>query len=96
MTDQQLQRNLQTVGMACFVKYFDEFANPSLPHSTVVQILEGREPYTEKSCNSRVGHARMIIKAGRANDALLLIAASKAGYRTKQQAKTLADNLASR
>ena len=31
MNDQQLERNLQSVGMACFVKYFDEFANPSLP-----------------------------------------------------------------
>lgn len=97
MTDHQLRRNLQSVGMACFVKYFDELANPSLPNRTVIQILREREPYTEKSCQSRVGHARSIIQAGRALDALLLIAAaSKMDYRTAQQAKALADDLASR
>ena len=94
MTDQQLKRNLQTAGMACFVKYFDELSNQSLPNSAVVKILEEREPYTEKSRKSRVSHARSIIKTGRAQDALLLIAAaSKADYRIAEQAKTLADVL---
>ena len=96
MNDHQLQRNLQSVGMACFVKYFDELANPSLPNRTVIQILRERELYTEKSCQSRVSTARSIIQAGRAADALLLIAAAKVDYRTKQQAKALADELAAR
>ena len=45
MNDQQLERNLQSVGMACFVKYFDEFANPSLPNDVVAGILLERECY---------------------------------------------------
>ena len=97
MNDQQLKRNLQSIGMACFVKYFDEFANQSRPNSAVAEILRQRESYTPASCSGRVSTARSIIKSGRASDALLLIAAaSKMDYRTAQQAKTLADNLASR
>ena len=96
MTDQQLKRNLQSVGMACFVKYFAEFSDESLPNRSAIQILRERELYTEKSYKSRVSHARSIIQAGRAADALLLIAAAKVDYRTKQQAKALADELAAR
>ena len=97
MNYHQQQRNLQSVGMACFVNYFDEFTNPSRPNWAVAEILRQRESYTPSSCSGRVSTARSIIKAGRAHDALLLIAAaSKMDYRTAQQAKTLADNLSSR
>ena len=97
MNDHQLQRNFYSMGMACFVKHFGEFANLSLPNQAVVKILLERESYTESSCANRVSKARSIIKAGRALDALLLIAAaSKMDYRTTQQAKALANELASR
>ena len=97
MNDHQLQRNLRSMGMACFVKYFGEFANQSLPNAAVIKILLERESYTPGSCTNRVSRARRIIKAGRAADALLMIAAaSNVDYRTAQQAKALADNLASR
>ncbi len=97
MDDRQLQRNLQSVGMACFVKYFGEFANNALPNRAVAEILLEREGYTEKSCRSRVSHARSIIKAGRAADALLMIAgASNVSRHTAERAKALADGLATR
>lgn len=97
MNDHQLQRNLQSMGMACFVKYFDEFANPSLPNQAVIKTLLERESYTESSCANRASKARNIIKAGRTPDALLLIAgASNVDYRTAQQARALANELASR
>ena len=97
MTDHQLQRNLRSMGMACFVKYYAEFSNQSLPNQAVIKTLLERESYTPGSCANRVSRARRIIQAGRAHDALLLIAtASKMDYRTTQQAKALANELASR
>lgn len=88
MNDQELERNLQSVGKGCFVKYFGEFASNS-PTSDVVEILLQCEPYTEKSCRSRVSHARSIISAGRAQDALLMIADAKVSSATREQAKAL-------
>ena len=94
MNDQQLQRNLQSMGMACFVKYFGEFANNALPNPAVVEILRERESYTPASCANRVSKARSIIKAGRARDALLMIAnAGNASKHTAEQAKALANGL---
>ena len=97
MDDRQLQRNLQSVGMACFAKYFGEFANNALPNRAVAEILREREGYTPGSCANRVSTARSIIGAGRAADALLMIAgASNVDYWTAEQAKALADGLATR
>lgn len=94
MNDQQLQRNLQSVGMACFVKYFGEFANLSLPNQTVAEILREREGYTPGSCSGRVSTSRSIIRAGRARDALLMIAnAGNVSRHTAEQARALADGL---
>ena len=67
MNDQQLDRNLRSVGMACFVKYFKQFTDPSID-TTVLLIRE--TDYTDKSCRSRTSHAHAIIRAGRARDAL--------------------------
>ena len=94
MTDQQLKRNLQTAGMACFVKYFDALTNLALPNPEVVKIVQQHESYADQSCKSRVSHARSVIRAGRTHDALLLIAAS-ASVKSEiaEQAKTLADAL---
>ena len=97
MDDRQLQRNLQSVGMACFAKYFGEFANNALPNRAVAEILREREGYTPASCSGRVSTARRIIKAGRAADALLMIAnAANVSGHTAGQAKALADGLATR
>lgn len=97
MDEHQLQRNLRSMGMACFVKYFGEFNNRSLPNQAVIKILLEREGYTPGSCANRVSRARRIIRAGRAADALLMIAgASNVDYWTAEQAKALADGLATR
>lgn len=94
MDDQQLNRNLQSVGMCCFVKYFGEFDNNALPNRAVAEILRERESYTPASCSSRVSKSRSIIRAGRARDALLMIAGSaKVCRRTAEKAKELADGL---
>ena len=73
MNDQQLKRRLQSVGKEVFVTYFCEFADPSIDAAV---ILKRDRCYTEGSCKSRTNHARGIIKAGRAKDALTIISQS--------------------
>lgn len=96
MNDKQLKRNINSVGMGCFVKYFDEFSNSNLSKQVMVQKLQDRENYTESSCATRISKARRIINTGHAYDALLLIAKAnpdKAGQETVAHAKTLAIRL---
>ena len=97
MNDQQLERTLQSVGMACFVKYFHEFANRSLPNDAVAGLLLERETYTEDSCRTRVSKARSIIDAGCAQHALVMIAeAERVDAGARRQAEALAKELSGR
>ena len=94
MDDWRLKNNLRSVGMRCFVKYFGEFADDALPNQALVEILREREGYREQSCRSRVITARSIIKAGRARDALLMVAnAGRVSRCTAEKAKELADGV---
>ncbi len=77
MTDEQLDRNLQSVGKECFVTYFEIFSDRQLENRDIAERIYKERGYTWKSCNSRTGHARGIINAGRAKDALTLVANSK-------------------
>ena len=78
MTDEQLDRNLRSVGKECFVTYFEIFSDRQLENIDIAErIQRERSCYTWKSCNSRTSHARVIINAGRAKDALILVADSK-------------------
>ena len=94
MNDQQLDRNLRSIGKECFVTFFNEFYDCSLSNEDVaIQIKEERGHYTEKSCQSRTSHARSIIKAGRALDALDMIrssASSQVKAHTKERAAEIA------
>ena len=75
MNDEQLDRALQSVGMGCFVKYFDEFSKES-QSVDVAELLFRNENWTERSCRSRVSHARRIVRAGRSMDTLKRIGAA--------------------
>ena len=76
MNDEQLARNLKSVGLACFVEYFECFASESMSREDVIEKLKSETNYTEKSCVSRTGHARSIIQAGLAKAALEKIISS--------------------
>ena len=76
MNDEQLSRTLQSVGQACFVKFFGEFSSNTLSREDIVEKLRAETDYTEGSCISRTGHARSIINAGRAEAALKIIVSS--------------------
>ena len=65
MNDQQLDRNLRSVGREIFVAYFTEFCDRSRSNEDVAAQIEEERGYTDKSCRSRTSHARSIIGAGR-------------------------------
>ena len=70
MNYQQLDRNLRSIGKECFVTFFKEFCDCSLSNEDVAAQIKEERGYTDKACRSRTSHARSIIKAGRAPDAL--------------------------
>ena len=75
MNDEQLDRNLRSIGKECFVTYFREFCDLTLSKE-VAAVIKSEMDYTDKSCNPRTSHARSIIKAGRDRDALIIISKS--------------------
>lgn len=81
MNDQQLDRNLRSIGKTCFVKYFEKFCDSNLSNSDVASLIKA-EGYTWKSCLSRTSHARAIINSPRCRDALLAVCESMRLERT--------------
>ena len=77
MKDHQLNRYLNSIGKGCFVKYLKFFENEGYSNEELVEKLMTEEGYTEKASRTRVVSSRRILKAGRRNDALELIAVSK-------------------
>ena len=78
---------MQSIGKSCFVNYFPEFSDLSLSDEAVACILVEREGWDEAATlYFRVRGARRIIRAGRAEDALLLIAASPRMSKLKSRA----------
>ncbi len=96
MNDQQLDRNLRSIGKECFVRFFEEFSDPTLSNDDVAALVKEERGYTDKACRSRTSHARSIIRAGRAADALDMVRLSqspKVTAHTKEQAASLAARL---
>jgi hypothetical protein len=77
MKTERLVRYLNSVGKECFVKYFELFSNDTVPNHEIAERIFAENDYTEKSCNSRTGHARMIIREDGTEEALRIISESK-------------------
>ena len=73
MTDDQVRRTLQSIGMTAFVTHLALFEGP-LPADEVAARLEQAEGWTAKACRSRTSHARRLLAQGHRADALTLIA----------------------
>ena len=96
MTNEQLKRNLKSIGQTCFVKYFELFASPTIDRIEIIETLKKETDYTEKSCISRTGHSQSIIRDGRASDALKLVVSSnspRVSKETRRKAEELLLNL---
>ena len=91
MNEEQLSRTLQSVGQACFVEFFGEFSSSTISREEIIEKLKPETNYTEGSCISRTGHARAIIKAGLANEALKIVASSKS-QRVSEETRKQAHN----
>ena len=76
MTDEQLARNLRSVGMACYITYHDDLADITKTADSIISVLIEAEGYTPAASVTRVLKSRDIIRAGRDIDALKIIAAA--------------------
>ena len=77
MTEQQLNRLLQSIGKAVFVEFYDAFADPRLPNDVIAgRIVEYVKAKRQKdvsyhAAKTRVSKARSILKSGNGRVALL-------------------------
>jgi hypothetical protein len=97
VNDEQFTRALQSVGKGCFINYFHLFSSDSLSRESAIEKLKSETDYTEKSCISRIGHARRIITAGLAPKALEIVIASESARissETRESVKRLLAELA--
>ncbi len=95
MNDDQLLRNLRSVGMTCFVEFYEIFSSETMSREDVIERLKSERNYTEKACSTRVIKARSIILSGLANQALQKIVNSESQRileSTKVKARELLNN----
>jgi hypothetical protein len=94
MKQEQIKRNLQSVGMACFVKYFRLFSDKTITDASAVKTLRGQEGYTESGSRTRVSVSRRLIAQGHARTALSMVTnAEKVDVTTRRTAHTLLNEL---
>ena len=92
MTDKKLQDALQSMGMACFIKYYHEFCDLSLSTDDIAQLMiDNRETWTTKLDRAYTG--RRIVQSGRIEDALTRIIGSNASVQTRRQAEKYLNEL---
>ena len=73
MNDQQLIRTLNSVGKACFVRYYERAHDASL-----AQRIRDADGYSPVACQTRASGIRSIVVLhGRGKDALAIIANSR-------------------
>lgn len=76
MTEDQLERHLQSVGKAAFVTHLALFQSNG-SNDAAAGELEGLTGWKPLACRTRVSKARAIIEAGRLADALKIIALAR-------------------
>ena len=68
-----LKRTIQSVGMKCFIQYFDTFSSPRYSREDIIRTLENENNFTLKSCKSRASHAIRIFRENAELQALEII-----------------------
>lgn len=82
--EQALRREIQSIGMACFVKYFTRAEEPD-----IVDRMCSTEGFTRYSCQRLLDGIRRIRTAGFGERALQIVVASAARRRTRDAADAL-------
>ena len=88
MTDDQLERYLQSVGKAAFVTHLGLFQARQSNDDTAGE-LEAVTGWKPLACRTRVSNARAILKAGRLADALDLIVLARVPYHVQKAARLM-------
>jgi len=92
MTNNKLDRALQSVGMITFVDYFEKFQDASLTHKDLVDMLkrDKNNNYKKSSIIAKASNGRLICKMSQDFDALKTTAfASHADKATIAKARIL-------
>ena len=90
MDNKKLRRTLQSAGMECFVNYLLIFNDRNISDAEVAKIIKNERNYTDLACKTRTRHSRMIIDAGKLQEALQVIASSKkVEFKATEKAKEL-------
>jgi hypothetical protein len=74
MEDYQLTQSLKSIGKSCFVKNFELFSDASISDLDAQAFLMNDQGYEQTGARTRVREGRRIIEAGRAKDAMKIIA----------------------
>ena len=94
MNDQQLDRNLRSIGKECFVTFFGELCDLELTNEAVARYIAQDWGCDEGAALTwRVNPARKIIQAGRAEEALVICSKAKVPSHIKAKAFELANDL---
>ena len=93
MDDAQLKRCLQSIGLTCFIKYFEAFENTNIENLDLIEGLMKIEKYAESGAKTRVSQSRRIIKEDRVVDALNFIIESQ---KIEEWVKSKAQSIKSR
>ena len=93
MDDTQLKRSLQSIGLKCFIKYFESFENKNIEDDDLIDGLMKVENYDEGGAKIRVSQSRRIIKEDRVADALNIIIESQ---KIEEWVKSKAQSIKSR
>ena len=90
MNEEQLKRTLQSVGMKCFIQYYDLFSSKDAYREDIIETLEIENDFTENSCISRTIHAQRVFRENAEKDALkLIISASRVDPETRENAEKI-------
>lgn len=80
MNEQELERKLNSVGKAAFVKYFSAFkqyANEHISREDCIKFLVGHNVSNSAGAAIRVGNAQQIFRAGMEQQAIKIISNSR-------------------
>lgn len=96
MDDTQLKRSLQSIGLTCFIKYFEAFENKDIENVDLIEGLMKVENYYESGAKKRVSQSRRIIKEERVADALnIIIESQKVEEWVKSKAESIKNRIQS-
>jgi hypothetical protein len=76
MNSFDVKRNLQSIGMTCFVTHFKALSDENLSTSDLIEIISS-ENVSEASARTKASTGRRIIREGYGQEALKIIANSK-------------------